>query len=247
MSKIECLWQSPPSALNISTNEVHVWRIPLDRPMDQIQRMTKILAPDERLRSNSFRFESHRRRYIASHGALREIFGKYICIEPGQLEFDHRPLGKPFLASNENTNQLCFNLSLSNEIALCAVTLNRSIGIDVEYKRKNIDVESLARRFFSIRECELISSSSPEERKNVFFDLWTLKEAYLKATGQGISALKQVEISMSSSESPTLFVNDENIQVKNRWTMLQMIPSTGYIASMVIEGSGGHIYNFYNF
>jgi len=234
--KLECLWSSPPSVLIAAIDEVHVWRIPLDLPSGQIQRIGQTLSSDEQSKANRFHFERDRRRYIASHGTLRNIIGKYLCVEPGQLKFYYSPLGKPFLVSDKNTEQLCFNLSHSNEYALCAVTLNREIGIDLEYIRPNPDTESMARRLFSHREYETIYSFSPNQRQQAFFDLWTLKEAYLKATGKGIGGLEQVEISLSSTDAPSLLVDSENKCVTDRWTILQFKPAQGYTAGLAVEG-----------
>ena len=130
------------------------------------------------------------------------------------------------MASNGNPKPLCFNLSHSNEIALCAITLNRSIGIDIEYIHSNPDLESIAEHYFSPREHETINSFSPDQRHIAFYDLWTLKEAYLKATGEGIGGLGKVEFSMSSYDPPQVIINKEN--TINNWTIRQLMPSQGY-------------------
>jgi 4'-phosphopantetheinyl transferase len=244
--KQECLWRSPPSVLNVDSDEVHVWRIHLDLPTMQIRQMEQMLSSDEKLRADRFQFKWHRRRYIASHGALRRILSRYLRSEPDQLKFAYSLLGKPALASNGNAKPLCFNLSHSNEIALCAVTFNRSIGIDLEYVRPNLDADSMAKSFFSPHEYVTISSFHPDYRHEAFFDLWTLKEAYLKATGKGIGGLEKVEFSMFSGEVPIPNINKENTFVKDRWTMLQIIPSQGYTAGLAVEGMESHI-QFYNF
>ena len=94
----------------------------------------------------------------------------------------------------------------------------------------------MARYFFSPREYEIICSSSPDQKQAAFFDLWTLKEAYLKATGKGIRGLEQVKFSMSSGEAPISIINRENASAAEQWTMLRIIPSPGYTAGLAVEG-----------
>ena len=245
--RLECLWSSPPSVPNASSNEIHVWHIRLDVPLGQIQQLGRTLSQDEQLKAERFHFDRHRRRYIASHGSLREILSRYLGSDPSQLQFTYSPLGKPSLASKINSKKLCFNLSSSNELALCAITLNRSIGVDIEHIRPNPDAESLAKHFFSPREYNTINSFPPEQRQDVFYNLWTLKEAYLKATGEGIGGLEKVEISISHRESQVLHSINGKPQTTRRWSIIQLLPERAYTAGLALEGSVDHNYCFYNF
>ncbi len=72
-------------------------------------------------------------------------------------------------------------------IMVCAVTLNNDIGVDVEYLYRQVDHLALAQRFFTFQEAEILAALPADERAKRFFFYWTLKEAYLKARGQGIS------------------------------------------------------------
>jgi 4'-phosphopantetheinyl transferase len=113
-------------------------------------------------------------------------------IEPSQLQFCYSPHGKPALADADTTGMLQFNLSHSGEIALYAVACERQIGIDIERLRPFSELEQIAKRFFSNREYEELRALSPSQQHDAFFRYWTLKEAYVKATGQGLSlALNQ--------------------------------------------------------
>lgn len=245
--KLACLWNYPLLNPNAANNEVHVWRIRLDLSVKKIQQLARTLSPDEQLKADGFHFNRHRRQYIASHGSLRMILSKYLGPAPSQLQFTYSSRGKPSLVSNGIAEPLCFNLSNSNELALCAVTLNRAIGIDIEYIRPKIDNKSLSKHFFSTQENKLINSFPHEERQDIFLNLWTLKEAYLKATGEGIKGLENIEISISHREQPVIHSINGMIQTKRRWSIIQLFPERGYTAGLAVEGSIDHNYCFYNF
>lgn len=244
-ARINCMWTSPPSVLTIGPDEVHVWCINLDMPPMRIQEMEAIVSGDELTKSQRFHFDKHRRHYIASHGMLRKILGSYLNLDPNHIQFKYSQLGKPTLALVENQIPLSLNLSHSNELALCAVTLNRSIGIDIEFVRPDFDLVFIAKHFFLPREYELINSFPFDQRQNAFFNLWTLKESYLKATGEGIGGLEKVEFSMFSKESIQVIINNENTRVAKYWTIQQFTPSKGYTAGLAVEGNSNYIYNYF--
>ena len=243
-TRIDCMWTSPPPALTIENGEVHVWCIHLNMPHIQIQQMETILSDDELVKANRFHFDKHRRCYIASHGMLRKILSRYIYLNPSQIQFNYSPLGKPTLAFGGNHVPLSFNLSHSNQLALIAVALNRSIGIDIEFMRFNTDLESIAEQYFSPSEYETIKSFSPYQRHSSIFDLWTLKEAYLKATGEGIGGLDQIEFSLSPYKSPQVIINKKNSSATS-WTIRQMIPLAGYTAGLAVEGNSSYVFRYY--
>jgi len=235
-TKLECLWRSPLSVPKASSHEIHVWRIYLDLPADQIHQLEKILSPDEQLRANRFHFERHKRRFIVSRASLRKTLGYYLESDPSRLEFSYGPRGKPVLASTNDARKLCFNMSHSNELALCVVTRNCSIGVDLEYIRPNPDVELLAKNFFFSREYEAISVFPPDRKQKEFFNLWTLKEAFLKATGEGLRGLEHIEVSVSPWESQALLGINGTNQTTCRWSIVQLIPAQDYTAAIAVEG-----------
>ena len=96
------------------------------------------------------------------------------------MKFTISDLGKPELSNA--TLPLRFNLSHNDELIICAVCLNKDIGCDIENLSRNINVNAIAKRFFSASEYQLI-----KDQPSTFFEYWTLKEAFVKATGLGIS------------------------------------------------------------
>lgn len=222
-------WLPKPPNLTLLSDEVHIWRIPLDQPESQIQYLATILSSDELARANRFYFPEHRQRFIAGRGILRSILGEYLQIKPQQVNFDYEPRGKPFLADNQSGLQ--FNLSHSQNLGLCAVNYTRQIGIDLEYIRPTSNLEGLAQRFFLPREYELVRSLPDEQKQKIFFRYWTCKEAYLKATGDGIAKLEEIEIALTPTEPASL-------QTFPAWNLLELVPDDNCVAAVAVAGFG---------
>ncbi|HYW19237.1 MAG TPA: 4'-phosphopantetheinyl transferase HetI [Nodularia sp. (in: cyanobacteria)] len=225
------LWLPIPTNLTLLPNDVHIWRIHLDIPEAQQQNLLATLSGDELSRANRFHFPQHRQRFITGRGILRSILGSYLDIEPQQVIFDYQERGKPMLADTLADSGLWFNLSHSQGLALCAVNYHGEIGIDLEYIRPMSDVEALAKRFFLAREYEVVRSLSPQEQQEIFFRYWTCKEAYLKATGEGLAQLEQIEILLSPTEPAQL-------QTSGHWSLFELTPAENYLAAVVVAGFG---------
>ncbi|GBE91475.1 4'-phosphopantetheinyl transferase [Nostoc cycadae WK-1] len=231
MTSLNSLWLPTSSNVTLLPNEVHLWRIDLDVPDSQLDFLAATLSSDELARANRFRFLEHRQRFIAGRGSLRSILSRYLNIEPQQVRFDYEPRGKPLLADTLATSGLLFNLSHSQDLALCAVNYTRKIGIDLEYVRSVSDLEALAERFFLPREYDLVRSLPADQQQAVFFRYWTCKEAYLKATGDGISQLEQVEISLTPTQQAKLLTSAD-------WSIVEFTPADNYHAAVAVAGSG---------
>ncbi len=242
----ECIWQPPPSELKIHENEIHVWSIPLDAPWDIINDYKAILSSDEQSRAERFRFGQHRQRYLSGHIALREIVGKYLHLNPSDLAIIRTPLGKPCLAPGTDKRHLNFSYSQSDNRALLAVGINHSTGIDIEHIRAGMDIESMARQLFSLPELEAIKSLPVGKKEYAFFELWTLREAFLKAEGIGIKALNRIEIQMFPDHLPSFAVYTDFPAAENHWSLFRLSPGPEYCAALAAAESIKEI-RFYNF
>jgi 4'-phosphopantetheinyl transferase len=229
------VWQIPPDTLVLTEYETHIWRAKLDLSKDEINQLIKILAEDERVKAYRFRFPEHQQRYIAARGILRRLLGFYFKIKADNIEFEYNSRGKPQIANFLNAINLQFNVSHSQDLALYGITCDRRIGIDLEYRRNIDDADKIARRFFSPAESALISSLKGEEQKQVFFQLWTAKEAYLKATGLGLAGgLDKVEIALKPQAIALLSVGETSENAAN-WSLDSFIPQPNYIATVATE------------
>ena len=234
------LWSLPPTDLNLRNNDVHVWRASLEQSTAQVQQLAKMLSEDEKIRAERFYFEGDKKHFIIGRGLLRIILGRYLGIAPNQLQFSYSSRGKPAVVMTDTSNTLQFNLSHSEELVLYAFTRDRKIGIDVEYTRPIAELEQLTQRFFSAREVAALRSLPPNEQQQAFFQAWTCKEAYLKATGEGLAQLEQVEVSLVPGE-PCKLLNTENPQTTAHWSLQTLTPDSNYVAALAVEGHHWHL------
>jgi 4'-phosphopantetheinyl transferase len=223
----------------LAADEVHVWRIALNQPINEVQELRTLLASEEISRADRFRFERHRRRFVVVHGLLRVILGRYLGLEPSQLRFVYSDYGKPALAPAPATSGLSFNLSHTHELALVAVTRDRQLGADLEHIRPIPEVEQIAERFFAPQENEMLRALAGSEKLEAFYQTWTCKEAYIKARGEGLSLpLDQFQVVPILGEvAPWLSVKGDP-QESSRWSLRKLLPAPGYVAALAVEGKG---------
>ncbi|GFE68451.1 4'-phosphopantetheinyl transferase superfamily protein [Chroococcus sp. FPU101] len=214
---------------------VQIWVKNLDLPPEQIQTLEQTLSDDEKERAIRFRFAEHRRRFIAARGGLREILGDYLNLAPQDVKFEYNAKGKPLLCSSLN-RELQFNVSHSQDLALYGVAQSQKIGVDLEYVRTVKDLEHIAERFFCPSEAAILKTLSSPEREKAFFGIWTAKEAYLKATGEGIAGgLDQVEVSIAATQVQGLKSIFRDEQVVNQWRLWSFFPTPDYVATIAVE------------
>ncbi len=191
------LWRLPPPRLAIAANEVHIWRASLDLPDEVLSSLRSTLSVDERGRANRFYFEKDRVQFTAAHGVLRDILGRYLGIDPAELQFHAGSYGKPSLMGTgaegsamepaANAGSIEFNMSHSRWMALYAMTRETPVGVDIEWIREDFEWERIAERFFHPDEAAHLGELPEPERRKGFFQFWTCKEAYIKGRGKGLS------------------------------------------------------------
>lgn len=228
------MWLPAPENLVLLQDDVHIWCASLDQPEWCQTELAATLSPDEQARAQRFHFDLHRQRFIAGRGILRNILGRYLGKAPRELEFCYSDRGKPSLAGSNSS--VCFNLSHSQSLALYAIA-RRPIGIDLEYIRPLDDALKLAQRFFSQSEYAFIQALPPDQKQKAFFQLWTCKEAYLKATGEGLAGLGQVEVSLTRCRAPELHLIGENSSPEQHpWLLQPLTPDPNYGAAVAVAG-----------
>jgi 4'-phosphopantetheinyl transferase len=239
MIDYDCLWEPPPAHANLLRDDVHVWCARLDQSLSSLERLTQTLSKDERLRAERFQFEQDRKRFIIGRGLLRTILGYYLGIEPGQLHFCYGMYGKPALAEMSGTSALRFSLAHAHGLALYAVTRDREVGVDLEHIRHIAEIERIVDRYFSDREKAEYRALTADKKLAAFFTYWTYKEAYLKASGEGLTRpLNQIDVSLGPGEPARLLSVDGDVKEASRWTFQELRPVPGFVATLVVEGQG---------
>jgi 4'-phosphopantetheinyl transferase len=185
----------------MNANRIHLWVGYPDDLKDEAtaQACARMLSEDERARWERFKFERHRREYLATRVVGRRALSAYAGIAPEAWRFEIGEHGKPAIARASSglgldgqglggrTDGLTFNLSNSLGLVVCAVGHGAEIGVDVEPYARAGTIEEVAQRFFSARELEQLDALNGEARRERGLTLWTLKEAYMKARGLGMA------------------------------------------------------------
>jgi 4'-phosphopantetheinyl transferase len=173
----------------LSLDEIAVWLCRVERLNDiDLAAMESVLSEEERARRDRFVFAEDRRAFTAAHALLRTALSRYGSLPPRAWRFGTTFHGKPFLPpAQTGAPPLKFNMSHTRRVVACAIALGTAVGIDVEGPERLADGVSIAERHFTGPELQLLTECAPEDVNARFVEIWTLKEAYLKATGLGLS------------------------------------------------------------
>jgi 4'-phosphopantetheinyl transferase len=229
-------WPAPPELLLLENEEVHVWLASLEMALHQVSMLEQLLSADELEKAERFHFQADRDHFIVARGMLRSTLGNYLKMDPDKLTFHYGPNGKPTLAKMTNPEMIQFNISHSQGLALCAVA-KREVGVDLEYIHADYSFESIAKQFFSQQEVAALNSCPRHLRVNLFFHLWTRKEAYLKAQGLGLSGdMKQYEGLAAAGYAGQISEVNDTSRAKSPWVLMDLAVPPGYAAALVAKG-----------
>lgn len=224
------IWQQTSVHPSLKDGEIHVWRVNLDKESSSVQMLFETLSADEKQKAGKYRFEKDRSHFVVARGSLRNILGGYLNMSPPQIRFSYNRFGKPFLESE--SNQIRFNVSHSQGIALFALTREQEIGIDIEFINDNVEILKTAESVFSPTEISTLKTLPSNMQTAAFFCGWTRKEAFIKAVGEGFSyPTKQFTIPIKPEESDILL----RTNVKN-WSLMSLLSEHNFMAALAVEG-----------
>lgn len=171
-------WRPDEGALDL-------WLVALgERTSDELE----TLSPDEREREARGR-PAGRARFGAARLALRQVLARYVEVEPRELVFEYGEHGRPQLAAGLAAGDLDFNLSHSGSHALIALLRGGRVGVDLQRIEPARDLRGLAERFYAVAEVEALRRLEGDAFARTFFQLWSCREAYVKALGTSIAVL----------------------------------------------------------
>lgn len=221
--------------MNIVKNEIHIYRINLKKFDNCIDEPAVLLSADEISKAGNYKFEKDRFTYTACRKFLRKILSGYVSESPDMINFSYSEHGKPFLRDSP----VKFNLAHSNFQVVYAVSIDTEVGIDIEYKKKIPDAFHIAERFFSQYEKDDLKKVAGEKTEEVFYNCWTRKEAFIKATGKGLSMpLDEFSVSILPGEKPELLWLKSNPEDVKEWSLFDIHVSTDYKASLAVRKKG---------
>jgi 4'-phosphopantetheinyl transferase len=230
-------WCTPPPELSLPAHAVHVWRADLGLEAAYLRRLERNLSADERTRASRFRFARDRDRFVGARGLLREILAPYLNASPGRLSFGYGAHGKPFLAEEEHST-LHFNVSHSFDAMLLAIAHLREVGVDVEgVSNIGLAIDEIGDTVLSEPEKQVLARFDGEDKRTNFLQFWTLKEAYIKADGQGVSLpLERIDVSAPDGRVAVLDEAAGEWRTCPRWKLRTLAPVPGYVAALAAEG-----------
>jgi len=229
-------WPQRPRPPHLPEGEVHVWSIRVDLFASCLRALERGLSAEELDRARRFRFPIHRDRFIARRGLMRILLGHYLGVSYAEVLLRETERGKPVLAEGQGGDDLRFNLSHSDGLALVAVARNREVGVDVERMRREVMDDHLPEHFFSALEVEDLRALPEEHQLRAFFNCWTRKEAYIKAKGLGLHLpLDSFDVSLAPGEPAVLIGTRPDPGEASRWSMEALSPDPGYAAALVVE------------
>ncbi len=231
------LYSLPEIIPRIRRESIHIWDVYLDIPPRCVNELCLIMSEDELARMDRFYFESDRLRFAARRGLLRIILGRYLDVDPAAIRFQVAPGGKPYLQHPSNSAAVSFNTSHSNGWAVFAFFSQRRVGIDVEEIRCLPDAEQIASKVLSPRERGSLRLAPPWDVDRRFLQYWTAKEAFVKATGEGLTRdIGGVEIDLTLGSRPGLLSLDGDQLDASRWRLIDIRTIPGFVAALVAEG-----------
>ena len=220
---------------NIHKGELHIWRYTVNEQDYIAEKTNPILSIEEREKAARFMHEHHAIKYVCNHRFVRNVLAAYLNIPAAQIKFNHTPLGKPFIA---NSN-LFFNLSHRNKYGLLAIFKDAEVGVDIEYIKALQDVATFSSYSFSEQEKAMIFSDNTTNAE-VLFTFWAFKEAYIKATGTGLS------VDISKINLADFFNRETNIMPDDNklWTLKRLNAEEGYKAAFATTGKVDKLIEF---
>lgn len=213
-----------------------MWLQVTDAASDRVvERAVSVLSPDERAKCEKFVFARDRRDYALAHALLRSALARYVDVPPRALQFRVAPRGKPFLVSDHTASPVSFNISHTHGLVACAIAGRPEVGIDVESVSPVPDY-GVVTEVFSVGEiAELRRLVSPLEQARRFYQLWTLKEAFVKATGDGLySDVRQIVFEIAHANRIVLRTAPQ--ADAGSWKFAMFAPTPGHCAAIALRG-----------
>lgn len=211
--------------------QLNIWLARIDTRGASVAKWRRYLSNDETARASEFHFREHQNAYVFCRGLLRLIVATHIALPPEEVQFGYLPFGKPVVESDPG---LHINIAHSGSLFACATTRLGPVGIDVELIRRLDDWSSIAERYFAAEELtELRGSRDPH---HAFYSYWTAKEAFLKATGEGLRRdLRSFATSISNVSRERLVRIDQPYEDVSKWTLRTFSTPPGYKGALALR------------
>lgn len=173
----------------LTSDVAHVWIFSRRHYLSECEEMSRLISSIENVRAASFRAEGHRRDFIIARALLRVIVGGYCGCHPHEMQFEYGARGKPVLTrKSRRSAHIEFNMSHSGDAVLIAVSQDAEVGADIEeVGSATVYSDAIASTCINAQEAPTFAGLTGMDRSLMLLRYWIHKEAYLKATGCGLS------------------------------------------------------------
>ena len=211
---------------------VVVWMAQVSTSQDALPSLESCLDAQDRERAGRFHFPEDRARHVLGRALVRKILGHYLSQSPEKIDLACTDRGRPYFPGDETMR---FSITHARDLVAVALTARARVGIDIEYMERKLHLKELAERILSAEDFREFEALPEEEKVAAFFRVWTRKEAYLKATGEGITdALKKISVSLRAEEIGTIADAREKDGARN-WRMHSLSLPANYMGCVACE------------
>jgi 4'-phosphopantetheinyl transferase len=224
----------------MTADEVHLWYAFTDKALPgDLERYKRLLSPEEAARHDRLMRQDDRMRFLVSHALARTALSSCCEVAPEGWRFETGDYGKPEISAPPGLPPIRFNISHTSGLCACALTLGHDVGVDVEWTGRRTAHMEIAGRFFSEEEAEALKAAAPSQRRGLFFDYWTLKEAYIKACGRGLSMpLRAFSFRLRKGRPPGISFSSALNDDPARWKFFRLTPGPDYRAAVAVRAAG---------
>lgn len=199
-----------------------------------------VMSAGEQERKDRYVFERNRIEYALTRLLVRTTLSRCCDVEPQEWTFRANEYGRPEIDSPKFDPPIRFNVSNTEGLIACVVTLDREVGIDVENRNRPGQTVEIADQFFSPTEVAELRRLSPEKQRERFFECWTLKESYIKARGMGLSLpLDQFTFHLNPADPVRISFDPRLEDDPESWQFVQLRPTEAHVAAVAIRKVNG--------
>jgi 4'-phosphopantetheinyl transferase len=222
--------------------QVDLWLFPVGELTDALRKeYVDILFCEEIELSKKIIIQEKKDIFISTKALLRKILHYYTNVPTSAWRFERNLFGKPYISEPSQHRNIHFNISHAKGLIACLISTSYEVGVDVENILKNRDFLGISRNVFSEKEVDLLNATSSHRLGRTFYMYWTLKEAYLKARGVGLS-LPLTSFWFELSPFPRIFLGPECMDTAKNWYFASKLITKEYLLSLAVcANSVSHI------
>ena len=229
----------------LDENEIHIWNYTLKPDKKLAEFYFDNLTEEEKDKAEKIIIKEVKYRNILSRVITKKILANYLDKKLNRIHYCYNRFGKPGLSSEINPMNLNFNISHSGDLGIIAISKNNPVGIDIEQILELNDLDNLMDLIFTESEIKQIDLLDHFDKTKMFYKIWTAKEAFVKAIGQGLSfPVKNIELEINHLENISIKYIKKFPDSLNDWQLLSFVPEENYISTLAVNINNVKTKNF---